>query len=193
MTRYFDSFDGLYLKIMKLLAMSMNLEDSNYLVERCNKRHENLRLLHYPSIPIPPQDNTDEPIVRGAVHTDFGTLTLLTQDAVGGLRARKLDGDWVHVTPVENSIVVNVGDMLQRWSNDTLRANPHQVVEISDDKSTMIPERFSIAFFCNANKEVMLDCLQQCRAEAKPKYSPIKAHDYLIRRLSETISKEASA
>jgi isopenicillin N synthase-like dioxygenase len=191
MTRYFDAFDALHLKIMKLLAAVMKLDDVNYFVERCNERHENLRLLHYPALPRP-QDQ-DQEIVRGAVHTDFGTLTLLTQDSVGGLRAQRLDGQWVHVSPVDNSIVVNVGDMLQRWSNDSLRATPHQVVELSsNDDGTMFPERLSIAFFCNANKNVMLDCLQQCQSEA-PKYSPIKAHDYLIRRLSETISKEASA
>lgn len=190
---YFDSFDALHLRIMKLLAIGMNLDDPDYFVNRCNERHENMRLLHYPSIPRTPNDdsNKEEPIIRGAVHTDFGTITLLCQDGVGGLRAQKLDDTWVNVPPVKNSVVVNVGDMLQRWSNDTLRATPHQVVELPNGGGD-IPERFSIAFFCNANKHVMLDCLHQCSTEA-PKYSPIKAHDYLTRRLSETISKEASA
>lgn len=197
MLKYFDSFDALYLKIMRLLAVGMNLPDENFLVERCNQRHENLRLLHYPSIPRPKQGSSNnKTIVRGAVHTDFGTLTLLTQDSVGGLRAQRLDGKWVFVTPVKNSIVVNVGDMLQRWSNDTLRANPHQVVERQQDDDAhaeFIPERFSIAFFCNANKNVMLECLDECKTEVSPpKYPPINAHDYLIKRLSETISKEAS-
>lgn len=194
MLKYFDSFDALYLRIMKLLAVAMNLEDTDYFVDRCNKRHENMRLLHYPSVPRPKQgSNGSEPIVRGAQHTDFGTLTLLTQDSVGGLRAQKLNGEWVNITPVTNAIVVNVGDMLQRWSNDMLRATPHQVVELQDD-GDVIPERFSIAFFCNANKDVTLDCLQQCRTEASPpKYRPINAHDYLIRRLSETISTDASS
>lgn len=196
MLTYFDSFDALHLRIMKLLAVGMKLEDVDYFVSKCNERHENMRLLHYPSIPRPPQQdgNKEDPIVRGAVHTDFGTITLLCQDGVGGLRAQKLDGNWVNVPPVNNSVVVNVGDMLQRWSNDTLRATPHQVVELPSNDGDVIPERYSIAFFCNANKEVMLDCLQQCNTEASPpKYSPIKAHDYLTRRLSETISKEASA
>ena len=192
MLTYFDSFDELHLRIMRLLAVGMKLDDEDFFVKRCNQRHENLRLLHYPSVPLPQPSNDGEPIVRGAVHTDFGTITLLTQDRVGGLRARKLNGEWVNVPPVENSIVVNVGDMLQRWSNDTLRATPHQVVDLQEaNKDGIIPERFSIAFFCNANKDVTLDCLQQCSSEP-PKYPPINAYDYLIRRLSETISKEAS-
>lgn len=197
MMQYFDSFDGLYLRIMKLLAIGMKLDDVNYFVDRSNERHENLRLLHYPSVARPPyaQNSGNEPIVRGAEHTDFGTLTLLTQDGVGGLRAKKLDGTWVSITPVKHSVVVNVGDMLQRWSNDTLRATPHQVVDLCvAENEDLIPERFSIAFFCNANKNVMLDCLATCRTEASPpKYPPINAHEYLMKRLSETISKEASA
>jgi len=196
MLTYFDSFDELYLRIMRLLAVGMKLEDEEFFVERCNKRHENLRLLHYPSVPRPQQStNNVAPVVRGAVHTDFGTLTLLTQDSVGGLRAQKLDGEWITVTPVKNSVVVNVGDQLQRWSNDTLRATPHQVVELQDKSHDGdIPERYSIAFFCNANKDVLLDCLQECKTEASPpKYPPINAHEYLISRLSATISREASS
>lgn len=190
MLTYFDSFDGLHLRIMRLLAIGMKL-DEEFFVERCNQRHENLRLLHYPSVPRPQQKSDVEPIVRGAVHTDFGTITLLTQDSVGGLRAKMLNDEWVNVPPVENSIVVNVGDMLQRWSNDKLRATPHQVVELQEvNDDGIIPERFSIAFFCNANKDVTLDC--QCDSE-QPKYPPINAYDYLISRLSDTISKEASA
>ena len=193
MLQYFDSFDALSLRIMRLLAVGMKLPDENFFVDRCNTRHENMRLLHYPSIPRPQKDS-DEPVVRGAVHTDFGTITLLTQDNVGGLRAQMLDGRWVTVPPVNNSVIVNVGDMLQRWSNDTLRATPHQVMELQEKSNDgVIPERYSIAFFCNANKDVMLDCLKQCTTEGSPaKYPPINAHDYLVQRLSQTISKEAS-
>jgi hypothetical protein len=65
-------------------------------------------------------DESEQTIVRGSVHTDFGTITLLAQDSVGGLLAQKLNGEWVSVPPIANSVVVNVGDMLQMWSNDTL-------------------------------------------------------------------------
>jgi isopenicillin N synthase-like dioxygenase len=189
---YFDAFDALHLRIMRLLAVGMKLTDEDFFVNRCNQRHENMRLLHYPSIQA--HDDSEETIVRGSVHTDFGTITLLAQDSVGGLLAQKLNGEWVNVPPIANSVVVNVGDMLQMWSNDTLRATPHQVVQLlQQGHNGVIPERYSIAFFCNANKDVMLECLEQCKSEERPaRYPPINAHDYLTLRLSQTISKEVS-
>jgi isopenicillin N synthase-like dioxygenase len=93
-----------------------------------------------------------------------------------------------------------VGEMLQRWSNDVLRATPHQVLEPfypnstgeevdNDDGSiTVVPERYSIAFFCNANKETMLECLPVCQGpDRPPKYEPINAFEYLTARLASTI------
>lgn len=192
LTDYFNQMDQLHLRIMRLIAVGLNISPE-FLLERCNEKHENLRLLHYPETPLPKKDIGErEPIVRGNVHTDFGTITLLTQDGLGGLRVKRLDGAWIYVPPVENAVVVNVGDMLQRWTNDVLKANPHQVVEprdLSNKDSTTIPERYSIAFFCNANKETMLECFEQCVSEDKPaKYPPVKAFDYITMRLSQTIN-----
>jgi isopenicillin N synthase-like dioxygenase len=85
--------------------------------------------------------------------------------------------------------MVRQGDMLQRWTNDVLKANPHQVVELpSKSNRTVIPERYSIAFFCNANKDTLLECLEQCVSEERPpKYPPILAVDYITQRLTDTI------
>lgn len=194
MLEYFERFDALHLRIMKLLAVAWNMPDENFFVDRCNEKHANLRLLHYPSV----VRTRGGFVQRGAVHTDFGTLTLLTQDSVGGLRAQRVDGTWVTVPPIPGSIVINVGDMFQRWSNNVLRATPHQVVELptspndgrgSDTHGEPIPERYSIAFFCNANKDVLLECLDQCVSEENPaRYPAVNAHDYLTMRLSQTIS-----
>jgi isopenicillin N synthase-like dioxygenase len=215
---YFASMDALHLRILKLLGIALKLEDPNYLVDRCNQQHENLRLLHYPSIAITDDveassgDQTKlihhrEPIIRGNLHTDFGTITLLCQDSVGGLRVQRLDGSWTMVPPVTNGIVVNVGDMLQRWTNDLLRATPHQVIEvlpsdhdqsndaaISSKTGRVIPDRFSIAFFCNANKDTTIDCLPEFVSPARPaRYATINAHDYLLMRLAQTISIGATS
>lgn len=189
---YFDEMDKLHLKIMRLIALALCIPP-DFLLKRCDGKHENLRLLHYPETPMPLEDSEKrEPIIRGNVHTDFGTITLLAQDSLGGLRVQRLDGEWIYVPPVENAVVVNVGDMLQRWSNDVLKANPHQVVEPPNSNNQgqkMIPERYSIAFFCNANRDTMLECLQQCVSEERPpKYEPVKAFDYITMRLSQTIS-----
>lgn len=183
---YMDAFDALQLRLMRLIAQGLGLEDLNFFSDRCNDRHVNLRLLHYPSLPKPPGNDV---VIRGARHTDFGTLTLLTQDDTGGLRVQRLDGTWTMVPPPadENGIVINVGEMLERWTNGRLQATPHQVIEPESLTSEDIPERYSIAFFCNANKNVTLEPL--ATENEASKYEPVNAHEYLTGRLAATIAK----
>ncbi|KAG7365049.1 2-oxyglutarate/Fe(II) oxygenase [Nitzschia inconspicua] len=177
---YFETMDKLQLRLMKYVAMGLGLAP-DYLVQRCNGHHENLRLLHYPS--------TNASGVRGNAHTDFGTLTLLVQDQVGGLKVQRTDGTWINVEPTENSIIVNVGDMLMRWSNDKLKATLHKVEAPPHHGGDIVPERYSIAFFCNANKDVELKCLDTCcNGNVTAKYPPINAHKYITQRLLETIN-----
>lgn len=107
---YFKEFDLLNLRLMKLLAIGLQLADVNFFVDRCNQKHCNLRLLHYPELK---REVNDTVIVRGASHTDFGSITLLSQDMIGGLRVKQRNGRWASVTPVKGSIIVNVGEMMQ--------------------------------------------------------------------------------
>jgi isopenicillin N synthase-like dioxygenase len=214
---YFNAMDALHLRLLRWIAIGLGLPSEDFLVQKCNAQHENLRLLHYPATTT---SNNNK--IRGNVHTDFGTLTLLVQDQVGGLMVQRLaaataaDGTtssgptWISVTPVPNAIVVNVGDMLMRWTNDKLKATLHQVVVVpAADASTtttssdmqVVPERYSIAFFCNANKDTMIECLESCcststssnnpqvQVKASPRYPPVNAHDYLTQRLTDTIPK----
>jgi isopenicillin N synthase-like dioxygenase len=186
---YFRTLDALNLRIMRLIGIGLKLEDPNYLVDRCNRQHDNLRLLHYPAL-----SHENAKASRANLHTDYGTITLLAQDQVGGLQALTTDGTWIDVTPVENSIVMNVGEMLMRWSNDVLKATLHQVKApppASDGSG--IPERYSIAFFCNPNKDTVLECLEPCCKDRATKYEPINAHDYITKRLSDTIQDPVKA
>lgn len=157
----------------------------------CPANHQNLRLLHYPECD---REAIAKGQKRGGIHTDYGTITLVAQNGVGGLVAQKIDGDWVNVPPIPGGIAVNVGEMLQRWSNDILRATPHQILDddpLDDDaanKSDRVPERYSIAFFCNANKDTSLACLPVCHSpERPPRYEPVNAHEYITMRLASTI------
>jgi isopenicillin N synthase-like dioxygenase len=180
---YFQTMDKLYLRLMGMIEIGLKLP-KDFLVNRCNAQHENLRLLHYPSLTTPR--------VRGNVHTDFGTLTLLVQDQVGGLKVRRKDGSWICVKPAADAVIVNVGDMLMRWSNDRLKATLHQVVPPPGGADGKIPERFSIAFFCNANKDATIECLESCCSAdgyEPPRYPPINAHEYLTKRLMDTINQ----
>jgi isopenicillin N synthase-like dioxygenase len=105
MVEYFDTMDKLQLKLMRYIGLGLQLPDPDYLVRRCNGHHENLRLLHYP------ETRAGTFAVRGNAHTDFGTLTLLVQDHVGGLKVQRTDGTWIDVQPTKDSIIVNVGDV----------------------------------------------------------------------------------
>jgi isopenicillin N synthase-like dioxygenase len=111
MLTYFNTFDQLYCRLMNYLGVGLGLDDKDYFQERCNEQHCNLRLLHYPEVKKDEVTPSDEPVIRGARHTDFGTLTLLCQDQTGGLRVERLDGTWIYVPPVLGGIVVNVGDV----------------------------------------------------------------------------------
>ncbi len=186
---YFQNMDGLYLRLMKMIGLGLKLPDPDFFVNQCNNQHENLRLLHYHSLP-PEYPNK---MIRGNIHTDFGALTLLVQDDVGGLRVKNIDGAWINVEPVPYSIIVNVGDMLMRWSNDRLKATLHQVITPSRfGPEDEIPERYSIAFFCNANKDALIECLETCKNESNPaKYPPVNANAYLTQRLASTIAADA--
>ena len=185
---YYHSCETVFLRMMKLIGVGLNIQDSGYFADRSQKKHCNLRLLHYPAVKKSPDITVDddETIIRGARHTDFGTLTLLAQDGTGGLRVQHLDGSWSFVPPVPGSLIVNVGDMLMRWTNDTLRATPHQVVNLPSH-GDMIPERYSIAFFCNADPDCLLEVVEGVSSDP-PKYEPVTAHQYLTKRLTDTIA-----
>ncbi len=111
-----------------------------------------LRLLHYP-----PQDpQSDDDLFGSAPHSDFGYLTLLTQDDVGGLQVRTVDGDWVDVPPLPGAFIMNVGDMLHRWSNGRLLSTPHRVINRSGR------ERSSCPFFFDPNVSTVISPLASC-------------------------------
>jgi len=133
-----------------------------------------LRLLHYP--PQDPQAPSDE--YGSAPHTDFGAITLLAQDDVGGLSVRTQDGDWVDVPPMANAFVMNVGDMLSRWSNGLLKSTPHRVTNRTGR------ERFSVPFFFDPDVRTVIAPLPSCVTEGNPlKFPPILFEDFLRSQL----------
>ena len=187
MLEYFNAADQLHLDVLRCLAIGMNLGE-DFFTPLCNGNHQNLRLLHYPETQRSKISRAGQK--RGGVHSDYGSITLLTQWAdQGGLEAQRKDGQWVFVPPVEGGIIVNVADCMMRWSNDVLRSTPHCVLDDPRHKdSEVVPPRFSIAFFCNPNKETVVECLPGCATEENPpKYKPINAYDYITMRLAGTI------
>jgi isopenicillin N synthase-like dioxygenase len=143
-----------------------------------------LRLLHYP-----PHPGTFDGNVYGAgAHTDYGNLTLLAQDATGGLEVRRRDGSWVGVPPAAGTFVCNIGDCLMRWTNDVYVSNPHRVVNRSGR------ERFSVAYFGDPNADALVDCLPSVLGPGETaKYPPITYAEYLRSRYDATYTVAPSS
>jgi isopenicillin N synthase-like dioxygenase len=118
-----------------------------------------------------------------APHTDYGMITLLIQDPIGGLELQKRDGEWVAAPYVDGTFVINLGDMFRVWTNDIFSSNLHRVVNRTGK------ERFSIPMFFNLDYDAPVRCLDNCQSPSNPpKYDPIKSGDYLVSRF-KTVQK----
>jgi len=129
-----------------------------------------LRLQYYPQQP----DMIPEHQYGIAPHTDYGFLTLLAQDMLGGLQVKQRDGTWLDVAPLKEGLVLNVGDMLRRISNDTYISTPHRVINTSGK------ERYSIPFFFEPNMHAYISPIA---TQSKPLYEPIEYAGYLMARI----------
>jgi len=182
----YGTFREVELTVLRALAIAFHLPE-DYFTKVHSKADNQLRLLHYPSVPIEQLEN--ERIARIGAHADFCSITLLLQDNVGGLEVEdpNLPGTFKSVKPVEDAIVLNAGDFLMRWSNDTIRSTVHRVRAppnfVSQDGTT--PERYSIPYFCSPDFDTVVDCIPGTYSEANPKkYEPISARSYIIERLA---------
>ncbi|KAH9482783.1 2-oxoglutarate-Fe(II) type oxidoreductase ppzD [Psilocybe cubensis] len=191
MLDFYETCHELHVHIMRSIALGLGLKE-HFFDDKIDEKCHNLRLLSYP--PIKTNLLKEEGQARAGAHSvfsDYGTLTLLFQDSVGGLEVQNpLTGQFHPAVPVPGTIVVNVGDLLARWSNDVLRSTLHRVVAPAAQKINEIesetPKRQSIAFFCNPNFSAEVACLPNCGDV--PKYPPVNAGDYIVGRLAVTYS-----
>jgi isopenicillin N synthase-like dioxygenase len=133
-----------------------------------------LRLLHYPT--TDPMDGDD--LFGSAPHTDFGFLTILAQDNIGGLQVQTPAGHWIDAPKIEGTFVVNVGDMLHRWSNGILKSTPHRVINRSGKA------RYSCPFFFDPHVSANIAPLKNCQAGEGPMFEPINFGDFLRSELT---------
>lgn len=184
MLDFFKRCHELHVEVMRAIALVL-LNDEHWFDSKIQEQYHNLRLLSYPSIPH--QLLSQEGTSRAGAHSDYGSLTFVFQDSVGGLEVQNPHTrSWHPATPIPDTIVVNVADLLSRWSNDTLRSTFHRVVapQIREGYN-MTPARQSIAFFCNPNGTANIECLPTC-VGAGAKYPPVQTERYIVGRLSDT-------
>lgn len=176
MEAYFDAMQVLGGRLMRGLALSLDLAEDHF-APFCHDPMSNLRLIHYPPQPANPQ-----PGEKGCgAHTDWGALTLLMQDDAGGLQVWDEAAGWMDAPPLADSYVVNLGDMIARWTNDRYRSTLHRVVNVSGR------ERYSVPFFYSGNPDEPVVCLPGCATEAAPaRYAPTTVEGHLREMYART-------
>ncbi len=172
---YYRSMADLAATLMEAFAVALGLDAGTFdgLIDAHGSA---LRLAHYPVLAEPPAPGQ----FRAGAHTDYGTLTILWTDGEPGLQVQAVDGTWIDVEPVDGGLIVNLGDLMQRWTNDRWRSTMHRVVATSEAAS-----RLSIPFFHNANWDSTVECIV-ADGEA-PRYPPTTAGHHLVEKFRSTV------
>jgi len=178
MLELFAAFDATGARLLEAIARYLGLAP-DFFVDTVEDGNSVLRLLHYP-----PVQGTG-PSIRAGAHEDINTITLLLGAEEAGLEILDRDGQWLSVTPREGELAVNVGDMLQRLTNDRLRSTTHRVSNPVSARQGHA--RYSMPFFLHFRPDYLIETLPGCIDAGHPnRYpEPITAHDYLMQRLRE--------
>jgi len=158
---YYAAVFELGQKLLEGFALALDV-DRSFFRELYRHPLVRARLVHYP----PQAAGQGEGQFGAAPHTDWGCITVLWQDDVGGLQVRNRAGQWIDAPPIEDTFVINIGDMLERWSNDLFVSTPHRVVNDSGR------ERYSIPVFYDPDFETIVECLPNCSGPANPPKHP---------------------
>ncbi|MEZ2296159.1 isopenicillin N synthase family dioxygenase [Variovorax sp. RCC_210] len=170
---YFDATIALGRNLLKIFASAVG-KDEGFFLQYATKPMVQSRLFHYP-----PQESFTNLELGAAAHTDYGMLTVLAQDPIGGLELCTRGGEWVAAPYVEGTLVVNLGDLVKVWTNDVYVSNPHRVANRTGR------ERYSIPTFFNLDYDTPVACLPEfAPREGEPRHAPIKSGEYLVRRFA---------
>jgi len=164
--------------VLRALALFLEI-DENYFDKYIKNGNSILRPIHYPPITKDPKD-----AVRAAAHGDINLITLLMGAHGKGLQVQNADGDWIDAIANEDELMINIGDMLSRLTNNVFKSTVHRV--INPDKSLLKKSRYSIPFFMHPVSEMKLNVLDSCICDEFPKaYEDITAGEFLEERLIE--------
>lgn len=178
---FLDSSRALSRRFLRVLAVALGQENDIFLKNHCFNTIYNtlttLRMLHYPPVEGILKRNT----VRCGEHSDYGTMTFLFQDNVGGLELKLRTGEWISATPLEDSILVNIADMMTIWTDGLYKATRHRV-SVPKEKAERRRSRSSIAFFVNPDDDVVVEPLNGSK-----KFPSVKFKDYLYDKFKNTL------
>jgi len=175
----YESLDKLGARILSALALHIGLPE-DYFVGPTSSGNSILRPIHYPPITAP-----DVPNVRAGAHEDINLITLLVGASAAGLEVKAHNGEWVPFTAEADTIVVNIGDMLQRLTNHVYPSTTHRVVNPPGEAARQ--PRYSTPYFLHPNPDFVIETLPSCITPDNPnRYpEPISSHEYLMERLRE--------
>jgi isopenicillin N synthase-like dioxygenase len=174
MENYYSAMDALGRRLLGAFAASLGLDD-RFFEPWLHAPMTTLGPLHYP----PQTGRITEAQIGAGAHTDYGCLTILAQDDAGGLQVRNAAGTWIDAPPIPGTFVVNIGDMMERWTNGVFTSTLHRVINVSGH------ERYSVPFFFDPDFAAPVECLATCLAPGEtPKYAPTTAGQHLLDKIN---------
>ena len=182
---YYAAMSALANRLMSIFALGLDLP-ADFFTDKTDRNPSALRAINYPEQALPPQDGQ----LRAGAHTDYGTLTILRQElGRGGLQVHDEKFDrWVDIPPIAGGYVINIGDLMARWTNDRWTSTLHRVVN-PDAGSTVSTRRQSMPFFHNANYSTVVECLPSSLAAGEtPKHEPVLAGRHLAGKSHKAVA-----
>ena len=186
---YYRAMGELAARIMRVFAVALGLRE-DFFGGVIDDPISAMRALNYPNQTAPPQPGQ----LRAGAHSDYGSLTILRADAApGGLEIFTPEGEWQAVPMMPNAFIINIGDLMARWTNDHWVSTLHRVVNPPRDSSGST-RRQSIAFFHQPNWEAEISCIPTCLSAGETaKYSPVRSGEYLMGKFHRTVKAGTAA
>jgi isopenicillin N synthase-like dioxygenase len=182
---YYRALESLSEVLYRVCALALGLPE-DWFADKITQHRNALRSIYYPAQKVPPLPGQ----VRASTHTDYGSLTILRVggQVSGGLQAMGVRGNWidVDVEAGEDAFIINLGDLMAKWTNDRWMSTPHRVLNpVEGHKES----RNSVAYFCNLNMDARVECIPTClEAGCEPRYEPTTSGEHLMRKHNQTVA-----
>ncbi|MBV8538640.1 MAG: isopenicillin N synthase family oxygenase [Alphaproteobacteria bacterium] len=181
LTSYYRAMERLAQTLMRLFALALDL-DEHWFDDKIDRHMTTFALSNYPDQPTRLRAGQ----LRAGAHTDYGSLTILkTEDRPGGLEVLTSAGDWKPVPIIPGTFIINIGDLMARWTNDHWVSTMHRVVNPGRDRA-LDSRRQSLIFFHQPNHEAIVECLPTCRGNGSAKYAPITSGEHYAMKIAKT-------